>query len=142
MFLGEHQHSLDAKGRVILPARFRDQLEGGAVMAKALDGCLAVYPTEEFERVASNARESAQRGASERQAARALFSGAVEITPDKQGRVAVPQHLREFAGLTREVIVAGMYTRIEIWDAQRFRELDREGDASILAATDIPDFGM
>jgi MraZ protein len=142
MFLGEHQHSLDAKGRVILPARFRDQLEGGAVMAKALDGCLAIYPPEEFERVAQNAREAAQRGAAERQAARAFFTGAAEITPDKQGRVAVPQHLREFAGLTREVIVAGMYTRIEIWDAQRFRELDREGDASILAATDIPDFGM
>ena len=54
MFLGEHQHSLDAKGRVILPARFRDQLEDGAVMAKALDGCLAVYPVEEFQRVAAN----------------------------------------------------------------------------------------
>jgi MraZ protein len=142
MFLGEHQHSLDAKGRVILPARFRDQLESGAVMAKALDGCLAVYPVAEFQRVADNAREAAQRGPAERQAARALFSGAVEITPDKQGRVAVPPHLREFAGLTREVIVAGMYHRIEIWDAQRFRELDRAGDASIVAATDIPDFGM
>jgi MraZ protein len=142
MFLGEHQHSLDAKGRVILPARFRDQLESGAVMAKALDGCLAIYPTDEFARVAQKASEAAQRGAAERQAARAFFTGAVEITPDKQGRVAVPQQLREFAGLTREVIVAGMNTRIEIWDAQKFRELDREGDASILAATDIPDFGM
>jgi MraZ protein len=142
MFLGEHQHSLDAKGRVILPARFRDQLESGAVMAKALDGCLAVYPLEEFQRVAENARELAQRGPRERQAARALFSSAVDFVPDKQGRVAVPQHLREFAGLTREVIVAGMFHRIEIWDAQRFRELDREGDASILSAEEIPDFGM
>ena len=142
MFLGEHQHSLDAKGRVILPARFRDQLEQGAVMAKALDGCLAVYPMEEFQLVADKARELAQRGPRERQAARAFFAGAVEIVPDKQGRVAVPQNLRDFAGLTREVIVAGMNHRIEIWDAQRFRELDREGDASILAATEIPDFGM
>jgi transcriptional regulator MraZ len=142
MFLGEHQHSLDAKGRVILPARFRDQLEGGAVMAKALDGCLAVYPVEEFVQVADKAREAAQRGAAERQAARALFAGAVEFTPDKQGRVAVPQNLRDFAGLTRDVIVAGMYHRIEIWDAERFQARDREGDASILAATDIPDFGM
>jgi MraZ protein len=142
MFLGEHQHSLDAKGRVILPARFRDQLEHGAVMAKALDGCLAVYPRDEFEQVAAKARELAQRGPRERQAARSFAAGAVEIVPDKQGRVAVPQHLREFAGLTRDVIVAGMFNRIEIWDAQRFRELDREGDASILAATEIPDFGM
>ena len=76
MFLGEHQHSLDAKGRVILPARFRDQLEGGAVMAKALDGCLAVYPVDEFERVAANLREARARGATERQAARSYFSGA------------------------------------------------------------------
>jgi MraZ protein len=142
MFLGEHQHSLDAKGRVILPARFRDQLEHGAVMAKALDGCLAVYPMDEFQRVADNARELAQRGPRERQAARALFAGAIEIVPDKQGRVAIPQNLRDFAGLTRDVIVAGMFQRIEIWDAQKFRELDREGDASILSATEIPDFGM
>src|SRR3954451_3717129 len=138
MFLGEYQHSLDAKGRVILPARFRDQLEQGAVMAKALDGCLAVYPMEEWARIAENARDLAQRGPRERQAARALFSSAVEIVPDKQGRVAVPQHLREFAGLSREVIVAGVYHRIEIWDAQKFRELDREGDASIVEATDLP----
>src|SRR5690349_10618614 len=102
MFLGEHQHSLDAKGRVILPARFRDQLEGGAVMAKALDGCLAVYPVDEFERVAANLREARARGATERQAARSYFSGAVEITPDKQGRVAVPAHLRTFANRSEE----------------------------------------
>jgi len=142
MFLGEHQHSLDAKGRVILPARFRDQLEGGAVMAKALDSCLAVYPVDEFHRVAANLQEARSRGATERQAARTYFAGAVEIAPDKQGRVAVPQHLRTFANLVRDVIVAGMYHRIEIWDAQRFRELDREGDASILSAEELPDLGM
>ena len=101
MFLGEHQHSLDAKGRVILPARFRDQLEDGAVMAKALDGCLAVYPVEEFQRVAANLQDARSRGATERQAARSYFSGAVEITPDKQGRVAIPAHLRTFAELER-----------------------------------------
>jgi MraZ protein len=142
MFLGEHQHSLDAKGRVILPARFRDQLEQGAVMAKALDGCLAVYPMDEFQRVADKARELAQRGPRERQAARAFFAGATEFVPDKQGRVAIPQQLRDFAGLTRDVIVAGVFHRIEIWDAQKFRELDRAGDASLVDATDIPDFGI
>jgi MraZ protein len=141
MFLGEHSHSLDAKGRVILPARFRDQLEGGAVMAKALDGCLAVYPTEEFvERVASQLREARQRGARERQAARAVFSGAVEVTPDKQGRVAVPQNLREYAGLERDVIVAGNFDHLEIWDATRFRDRDQEGTASIVDGDGINDF--
>jgi len=140
MFLGEHKHSLDAKGRVILPARFRDQLEGGAVMAKALDGCLAVYPVDEFERVAANLREKRARGATERQAARSYFSGAVEITPDKQGRVAVPAHLRTFANLEREVIVAGNFDHIEIWDAQTFQHRDQEGSASIVGGEGIDDF--
>ena len=140
MFLGEHQHSLDAKGRVILPARFRDQLEGGAVMAKALDGCLAVYPVDEFERVAANLREKRARGATERQAARSYFSGAVEITPDKQGRVAVPQHLRTFANLEREVIVAGNFDHIEIWNAETFGTRDQEGSASIVGGEGIDDF--
>jgi len=105
MFLGEYQHSLDAKGRVILPARFRDQLEGGAVMARALDGCLAVYPVDEFDRLATRIREVRERGGDQRQTARTFFAGAIEIAPDKQGRVAVPQHLRDYAGLEREVIV-------------------------------------
>lgn len=140
MFLGEHQHSLDAKGRVILPARFRDQLEGGAVMAKALDGCLAVYPLEEFARVAQKLREARERGSRERQAARTFFTGAVEIAPDRQGRVAIPQHLRDYAGLDRDAIVAGVFDHIEIWDAQRFRERDREGTASISEGEGIHDF--
>jgi MraZ protein len=140
MFLGEHQHSLDAKGRVILPARFRDQLEGGAVMARALDGCLAVYPTVEFDRVALKLREARERGTRERQAARSFFAGAVEIAPDKQGRVAIPQHLRDYAGLEREVIVAGGFDHIEIWDAQRFGERDLEGIAAIVGGEGIDDF--
>jgi MraZ protein len=140
MFLGEHQHSLDAKGRVILPARFRDQLEGGAVMAKALDGCLAVYPVDEFERVAANLREARARGATERQAARTYFAGAVEIAPDKQGRVAVPGHLRTFANLEREVIVAGNFDHIEIWNAEAFSRRDQEGSASIVGGEGIDDF--
>jgi MraZ protein len=141
MFLGEHQHSLDAKGRVILPARFRDQLEGGAVMARSLDGCLAVYPTDEFvDRVARKLQDARERGSRERQAARTLFSGATELTPDKQGRVAVPQHLREYAGLERDVIVAGSFDHIEIWDARRFREREQEGIAAMVGGEGIDDF--
>ena len=140
MFLGEHQHSLDAKGRVILPARFRDQLEDGAVMAKALDGCLAVYPVEEFQRVAANLQEARARGATERQAARSYFSGAVEITPDKQGRVAIPAPLRTFAKLEREVTVAGNFDHLEIWDTETFKQHDAEGQAAIVGGEGINDF--
>jgi MraZ protein len=140
MFLGEFQHSLDAKGRVILPADFREQLEGGAVMARALDGCLAVYPVAEFERVARKLQEARERGPRERQAARALFSGAAPITPDKQGRVTVPQNLREYAHLEREVAVIGSFDHIEIWDAQAFRARDAEGIAAMVEGEGIHDF--
>jgi MraZ protein len=140
MFLGEYQHSLDAKGRVILPARFRDQLEGGAVMAKSLDGCLAVYPVEEFQRVAANLQEARARGATERQAARSYFSGAVEITPDKQGRVAIPGHLRSYAQLEREITVAGNFDHVEIWNHETFMQRDQVGSASIVGGEGIDDF--
>jgi MraZ protein len=140
MFLGEFQHSLDVKGRVILPVRFREQLEGGAVMARALDGCLAVYPVAEFDRVARKLREARERGARERQAARTFFAGAVEITPDKQGRVAIPAHLRTFAKLEREVIVAGNFDHIEIWNSEDFSQRDQQGSASIVGGEGIDDF--
>jgi MraZ protein len=142
MFLGEHQHSLDAKGRVILPAKYRDQLENGAFVTKGRGRCLCVYPAEEFEEVAKQARETSKRGDRELQVARTFFAGAAEIVPDKQGRVAIPQHLREFAGLDRDVTVAGVFSRIEIWDRQRWRERDREGDESLTASDDLPDFGI
>jgi MraZ protein len=140
MFLGEFRHSLDAKGRVILPVRFRGQLEGGAVMARALDGCLAVYPVVEFDRLAGKLREVRERGTRERQAARSFFAGAVEITPDAQGRVAVPPHLREYAHLDRDVVVAGSFDHIEIWDAQLFAARDAEGIASIAEGEGMNDF--
>jgi len=109
-------------------------------MARALDGCLAVYPLSEFERVAAKLRDARERGTMERQAARAFFSGAVEITPDKQGRVAIPQHLRDHASLDRDAIVAGNFDHIEIWDTTRFRERDRQGTASIVEGEGIDDF--
>jgi MraZ protein len=109
-------------------------------MARALDGCLAVYPVAEFDRVARKLREARERGSRERQAARTFFAGAVEITPDKQGRVAVPQHLREYAHLEREVMVAGSFDHVEIWDAQMFAERDAAGIASIVEGEGINDF--
>jgi MraZ protein len=142
MFVGQFQHSLDDKWRVILPAKIRSQLEGGGYMAKGPDGCVCVYTLEEWERVANNMREVAKRGAEERQAARSFFAGAAELAPDRQGRVPIPAHLREFAGLERDVIVAGVGNRVEIWDAEAWRQRDREGEQVIAAAEGIPDFGI
>jgi len=140
MFLGEYQHSLDAKGRVILPAKFRGQLEGGAVMTRGVDGCLAVYPIAEFDRLARQLQEARNRGPHERNAARSYFSGAAEFAPDKQGRVAVPANLKEYAHLDRDVIVAGSFDHIEIWDAETFRTRDAVGAASIEGGEGVDDF--
>ena len=129
---------------MILPAKFRGQLEGGAYMARGLDGCVCVYPTDEWERVSNNMRDLATRGTQERQAARSFFAGAAEVAPDRQGRVPVPVHLRDFAGLSleREVVVAGVLSRIEIWDAQKWATRELEGEQVISAAEGIPDFGI
>ena len=144
MFVGQFRHTLDTKGRVILPAKFRSRLEEGAYLAKGIDGCVAVYPADEWERVASNMQELMTRGGAQRQAARSFFAGAAEVDPDRQGRVQLPAHLRDFAGLVaeQEVIVAGVNNRAEIWNPQRWQEQEQAGTQVITAAEDIPDFGI
>ena len=141
MFLGEYQHSLDAKGRVILPSKFRDQLERGAYITKG-DNCLFVYAPEEFENVAMQMREQAKQSRTRREAARTFFAGAIDIAPDKQGRVAIPQHLREYARLERDVVVAGVFSRIEIWDSAAWRDREQAGDATLADTDELPDIGI
>lgn len=143
MFLGTFEHSLDPKGRVILPAKFRDQLASGAFLSKVLDGCLALYTAEEFEKVALDMQEKARRGSIERNFVRSFAAGTTEATPDRQGRITIPPKLREFAGLERDVVVNGAIQRIEIWDAARWRQLDEEADQSMVEARpDVADIGI
>jgi MraZ protein len=134
MYLGTYEHALDAKGRVILPAKFRDRLESGAFLARSIDGCLSLYDAEEFEKVAQDMQEQARRGALERNAVRSFAAGATEATPDRQGRITIPQHLRQFAELERDVVVTGALTRIEIWNAAKWREISAEAERSLQAA--------
>lgn len=141
MFLGEYQHSLDDKGRVILPAKFRDQLGAGAVIAKGRGACLAVYPPGEFEKVARKTRELAGQSQEGRKMARSLFAGATDVVPDKQGRVAVPPGLRAYAHLEKDVVVTGAFTHVEIWDADEWQRQSGEGDDELIAGG-IPEIGM
>ncbi len=135
MFLGEYQHSLDAKGRVILPARFREELAGGGFLTSEIDGCLAIWTPDEFEVKAGEMKDRARGSVADRNVARAFFSGAVPADPDRQGRVAIPPHLRDFANLTRDVVLNGMYDHIEIWDAETWRSRRREGELGLAAGT-------
>lgn len=142
MFLGEYQHSLDAKGRLILPAKFRDQLAEGAHVTKGRDGCLFVYTQEEFQQVAEGVRQRAMEGEAQRQAARSFFAGAIDVVPDRQGRIALPQTLREFAPLDRDVVVAGVFSRIEVWDSTQWRERERVGEAALADSSSLDGFGL
>ena len=141
-FLGESSHSLDAKGRLILPARFRAPLEGGAVIGMGKKGCLAVYTPTEWERVAEGAQAMSREDDDKLAATRAFFALAQQFTPDKQGRVAIAPHLRKYAQLQRDVVVAGALNRIEIWDVERWREERSQGEAILAAPASLPGFGI
>ena len=141
MFLGEHQHNLDAKGRVTLPVRFRELLGSDAVLSRGKDGCLSLHRREEYEVIAAGQRELMKRGETERTMARSLFAGATAVVPDAQGRIAIPPSLRAYAHLEKGVVVSGVYDYIEIWDAERFREVEGAG-AAALSSGAVDDFGL
>jgi MraZ protein len=114
--LGTHTPLLDDKGRLILPAKFRDELAGGVVITKGQEHCLDVFPTAEFERISAKRHEQPTNRKAVRAFNRVFFAGAHDEIPDKQGRITIPAHLREYAGLTRELAVIGASIKVEIWD--------------------------
>jgi MraZ protein len=116
MFLGTHQPRLDDKGRVFLPAKFRDELSEGLVLTKGQERCLYGWPLPEWTRITDQMRTAPVTGKTSRDFGRVLFASASLEVPDKQGRITVPAALREYAGLTRECVVIGANTRIEVWD--------------------------
>ncbi len=122
MLLGEYEHTLDDKNRLTLPAKFRQAMAGGVVLTRGLDSCVEAYPagdwTDLVERELAGLSPFSRES---RQLERYLYSGAVEVQPDKQGRVMVPPSLIDHAGLGREVVVVGMRGRIEIWDRAAWR---------------------
>ncbi|MEX2254757.1 MAG: division/cell wall cluster transcriptional repressor MraZ [Acidimicrobiia bacterium] len=141
-FLGEHRHSLDAKGRLILPMDFRSPLADGAVIGIGQHNCLVVYTPEEWQTVAQRIREMSREGDMQLDAARAFFAGAREVKPDAQGRVPIAADQREYASLEREVVVVGQFSRIEIWDAERWDERRVDGQKTLAAAASLPGFGI
>ena len=136
MFLGEHEHTIDDKNRLTLPARFRDAFEGGGVVTRGMDGCLSVYTRNAWERFVSVRLEELDPFSREaRQLTRFLFAGAMEAEPDKQGRIMLPPPLVQHAKLSREVVVAGVRDHLEIWDRAIWRaHLEAlEGSAELVA---------
>jgi transcriptional regulator MraZ len=118
MFLGTHSPRLDEKGRLILPAKFRDELAEGLVITKGQERCLYMWPLAEFARITEQMRQAPVTSKAARDYMRVFFAGASDEQPDKQGRITIPPALRSYAGLTRDCVVIGANTRVEIWDAQ------------------------
>lgn len=117
MFLGTYTPRLDEKGRLILPAKYRDELEAGLVLTRGQERCIYVFSANEFERVHEQMRSAPLSSKQARDYIRVFLSGASDETPDKQGRITIPPALRTYAGLDRDVTVIGAGTRVEIWDS-------------------------
>lgn len=129
MFLGTYSPRLDEKGRLILPAKYREELAEGLVLTRGQERCLYVFGIREFERVHEQLRAAPLSSKQARDYIRVFLSGASDEVPDKQGRITIPPPLREYAGLDRELAVIGAGTRAEIWDAQAWNEYLNEKEA-------------
>ncbi len=128
--MGEYQHSLDKKGRIILPARFRELLGEKFVITRGLDNSLFVYPQEEWKSLENKLKALPFTKADARAFTRFFFSGAVECETDKQGRVLIPNNLREYAFLDKEVVVIGVSNRMEIWSKEKWLKYTNEANLS------------
>lgn len=116
MFIGEYNHSLDNKGRIAIPAKFRLALKRGAVVTKGLDNCLFLYSKEQFKEIAKKFAALPISQAKARAFSRHMLAGAMDVEFDNQGRITLPEYLRKFSSLRKNVVIAGLYDHLEIWD--------------------------
>ncbi|UQX87197.1 division/cell wall cluster transcriptional repressor MraZ [Jatrophihabitans telluris] len=137
MFLGTHTPRLDDKGRLALPARFRTEMEGGLVITKGQERCLFVFPMTEFNRITGLLREAPVTQRSVRDYSRVFFASASHEVPDNQGRITVPAPLRDYAGLSKDCVVIGANTRVEVWDAHAWQSYLESTEQSFADAEEV-----
>jgi MraZ protein len=130
MFLGEFGHGIDEKGRLTIPAKFRAELAGGLVVTRGFDRNLMIFPIEGWQELAEKIAARPLGDDEVRAFRRRVFSGAVDLEPDRQGRIVVPQYLRDFAGINGEVVVAGMYNYVEVWSAEAWQAVRSAAEES------------
>lgn len=133
MFMGQYEHSIDAKGRIIIPAKYREDLGESFVVTRGLDGCLFLYPEEEWQAFVDKL-QNLPSNQNTRKLQREFLSKAMEVTLDKQGRILIPSLLRVEAALEKEVVFVGMMNRVEVWDKSRLEAQELEGDEGTLEA--------
>ncbi|OGH78451.1 MAG: cell division/cell wall cluster transcriptional repressor MraZ [Candidatus Magasanikbacteria bacterium RIFOXYC2_FULL_40_16] len=122
MFIGEYSHNLDEKGRIAVPKKFRPDLSKGAVVTRGFDSCLFLFTNEEWTKLAEKLANFSFAQANSRAFSRLMLAGAMDVSLDKQGRIMLPEYLRNFAGLKKNVVLAGLYNRLELWNQEKWEE--------------------
>lgn len=143
MLMGEYAHALDEKGRIIIPARLREDLRDRFVITKGLDSCLFLYPLEEWSRIVDRLRSLPLTNANARAFTRLFLAGAQEVECDRQGRVTIMPRLRDFAGIQRNVVLIGVMNRVELWAEERWQAYQAASQDSIESVADtLGEFGF
>ncbi|TFE03581.1 MULTISPECIES: division/cell wall cluster transcriptional repressor MraZ [Jeotgalibacillus] len=143
MFMGEYQHSIDTKGRIIIPAKYREHVQDLFVVTRGLDQCLFGYPLEEWKRLEEKVRSLPVTKKDARAFARFFFSGAVECEIDKQGRINLPKNLLDYAKIEKECMIIGVSSRIEIWGKPVWEDyLEESEDSFAEIAENLIDFDL
>lgn len=130
MLLGEYKHNLDSKGRLAIPSKFREKLSAGAIITRGLDNCLFVFANKEWELLAEKLMALPLSQANSRAFVRLMLAGASDVLLDTQGRILIPDYLRNYAGLKKEAVVAGLYNRIEIWDKESWEKYKQKTESA------------
>ena len=133
MFIGEYHHTIDEKGRIIIPSKFREELGETFVVTQGLDGCLFVFPNEEWKNFEEKLKTLPMANKDARKFVRFFLAGAALAEVDKQGRILLPAVLRQFAGLEKDVVLVGVGSRVEIWDKKRWEECTSFDDMDEIA---------
>ena len=131
MFIGEYKHTIDDKGRLAIPVKFRGDLAKGAVVTRGLDASLFLFPKEEWDKLAQKLASLPLGKSNSRAFARLMLAGAMEVQLDKQGRLVLPEYLREYAGIKKTIVVAGLFDRLELWDANTWAAYKQKTESEV-----------
>lgn len=129
MFIGEYNHNLDNKGRLAIPAKFRRELQKGAVVTRGLDNCLFLYTQSEWKKLVEKLSALPISQSDSRAFARLMLAGAMDVKLDSQGRIILPEYLRKFATLKKKIIIAGLYNRLEIWEESLWEKYKQQTES-------------
>lgn len=142
MFIGEYKHSLDEKGRVNVPSKYRDKLGEAFILTKGLDGCLFIYPSSEWVIFEQKLKQLPLTNTNARKFVRFFLAGAVECSADKQGRILIPNHLRVYSNIEKDIVFIGMSNRIEVWSNNKWDDYNQEAFDADLIAKQMEELGI